>query len=663
MVKKCLLKALACLLCYGSIGAYAQETPPATWQEHWFEHNQVVTRVFLDADIAVYYDNDVDRNITWMNKFAGDVWRYTKRTYGDFGGKPHLYAIFHAYKYGGGHPSTWWDAHHDYRNVIDIGQAGDWHSQSGWNIDVIAHEISHIVELGSKGVHGSPAFGLWGDSKWAEIFNYDVYLNLGMTSVAQSTYNDLITKQDNFPRAGTYWFRDWFYPIYSQYGGNKVLNRYFELLARHFPKNGNNYSRSMNWGEFVHFWSGAAGVDLKPLATNAFGWPAEWETQYNKAKTDFVFTTTPPTPTTTSPVTTYQHCDFGGKATAVPVGSHNLSQLQAFGFVNDDASSVKVLPGYKVLLFKDNNFTGTQLTLTGNDTCLVDNGFNDAATSLQVKSNGDTSLSGRYFLRNRNSGLYLDVSNSNLNNGAKIQQWTYNGTTAQQFEFSHQGEGVYIIRGVVSGKALDVDAISTNDGVKVQLWDYLGTANQRFIAYKSGSHYQLIATHSSKAIKVAGNSANSGAAVEQWQNNSESSSEWELIRVTTNPGFSLLKQAESYSSMSGIGLEGTTDTGGGQNVGWIETNDWLMHNTITIPASGNYTIEYRVASPNNGGRLSMDLNSGSIVLGERDIPNTGSWQTWTTVSHTVYINAGTYNFRILAKASGWNINWFRIVSQ
>jgi len=661
MIKQKIFQIAAMVAALASPFANAQETPPLTWQEHWFEHNQLVTRVFLDADIAVYYDNEVDRNITWMNKFAGDVWRYTKRTYGDFGGKPHLYAIFHAYKYGGGHPSTWWDAHHDYRNVIDIGQAGDWHSQAGWNIDVIAHEISHIVELGSKGVHGSPAFGLWGDSKWAEIFNYDVYVNLGMTSVAQSNYNDLITKQDNFPRAGTYWFRDWFYPIYSQYGGNKVLNRYFELLAQHFPKNGNNYSRSMNWGEFVHFWSGAAGVDLKPLATNAFGWPSEWEAQYNKAKADFVFSSAP---ATAAPLTSYKDCDYKGAAANIPAGNHALAQLQTFGVVNDDMSSLKLLPGYKAILFKENNFTGGQVTVTANDSCLVSKGFNDVVTSLQVRPNGDTGLTGRYMLRNRNSGLYLDVMNGDTNNGARIRQWTYNGSAAQQFEFAHQGEGVYIIRGVVSGKALDIDAISTANGAKVHLWEYLGSANQRFIAAKSGSFYQLIATHSSKAIKVVGNSANSGAFVEQSQNDVQASSEWELIPVTTsNPTLNLQKQTEAYSTMAGVGVEATLDTGGGQNVGWIETGDWMAYNSITIPASGNYTIEYRVASPNSGGRLSVDLNGGATVLGEREIPNTGGWQTWTTVSQTMFINAGTYNLGIFAKTGGWNINWFRIVSQ
>ncbi len=31
------------------------QTPPATWQEHWFEHNQLLNRKFYDNDVAVYY--------------------------------------------------------------------------------------------------------------------------------------------------------------------------------------------------------------------------------------------------------------------------------------------------------------------------------------------------------------------------------------------------------------------------------------------------------------------------------------------------------------------------------------------------------------------------------------------------------------------------------
>lgn len=262
--------------------------PVSTWQEHWFDHTQLLTRKYYDDDVAVYYDPDVDPSVTWLNQYMGDVWRYTKSVYGDFGQDKRLYVICHTGKYSGGHPSTYFDASHDYRNVIDCGP-GPW-TTFDYNATAIPiHEVGHIVELGSKGKHNSPAFGLWGDSKWMEIYIYDVYRGLGQTTYATQWYNDQINKVDSFPRAGTRWFRDWFYPIYNNYGQATVLNKYFNLVSQHFPKssNGVDYSRAMNWGEFVHFWSGAAGVNLKPQATTAFGWPAQYETQFQQAKIDF----------------------------------------------------------------------------------------------------------------------------------------------------------------------------------------------------------------------------------------------------------------------------------------------------------------------------------------------------------------------------------------
>jgi beta-glucanase (GH16 family) len=124
-------------------------------------------------------------------------------------------------------------------------------------------------------------------------------------------------------------------------------------------------------------------------------------------------------------------------------------------------------------------------------------------------------------------------------------------------------------------------------------------------------------------------------------------------------GFSLQREAESYSGMSGVQTEVCSE--GGQNVGWIEAGDWMAYNNITIPASGSYTIRYRVASP-SGSVLSSDLNAGAIVLGNVSIPATGGWQSWTTVTQTVFLNAGTYSFGIFAQQGGWNINWFSIQS-
>jgi hypothetical protein len=265
--------------------------PPSTWQEHWFEHIQLVSRVYYDTSLVVYFDKDVSNNITWPNSFLKDVWSYTRHTYGyEFGTDKRLFAIFHAGKYGGGHPSYYYDAGHDNRNVIDCGSndLNAWQMGTGNDLDLTTHEIGHIVESAANGTKGSPAFAIWKDSKWMEIYIYDVYKGLGRTTDAERWYNMMQATTDDFPQPGTQWFKKWFYPIYNQYGGSGVLNRFFKLVAANFPKDGNKrFTRDMNWGEFIHFWSGAAGINLKPLATTAFGWPAQWETQFAQAKLDF----------------------------------------------------------------------------------------------------------------------------------------------------------------------------------------------------------------------------------------------------------------------------------------------------------------------------------------------------------------------------------------
>ena len=153
--------------------------------------------------------------------------------------------------------------------------------------DALAHEIGHIVEGSAAGVGGSPAFPLWQDSKWCEIFQYDMYVGAGLNADAKRLYDGLVQGADDFPKAGTHWFRDWFQPIWRDHGGAKALARFFSPAGRELPQRNGIYLRDLNWGEFVHFWSGAAGVDLQPTAQQALGWPAEWQQQLDQARREF----------------------------------------------------------------------------------------------------------------------------------------------------------------------------------------------------------------------------------------------------------------------------------------------------------------------------------------------------------------------------------------
>ena len=115
-------------------------------------------------------------------------------------------------------------------------------------------------------------------------------------------------------------------------------------------------------------------------------------------------------------------------------------------------------------------------------------------------------------------------------------------------------------------------------------------------------------------------------------------------------------EAESYDNMYGVQTETTSDTGGGLNVGWIETGDWMDYN-VNVQNTGTYTVQYRVASPNSTGQIQFRKADGT-VLATTNVPNTGGWQNWTTVSASVNLNAGAQVIRIYASAGGFNINWF-----
>ena len=47
-------------------------------------------------------------------------------------------------------------------------------------------------------------------------------------------------------------------------------------------------------------------------------------------------------------------------------------------------------------------------------------------------------------------------------------------------------------------------------------------------------------------------------------------------------------------------------------------------------------------------------------LGTIQIPDTGGWYNWQTVSQTVFIDEGTFDFGISATVGGWNIDFWSI---
>jgi hypothetical protein len=104
-------------------------------------------------------------------------------------------------------------------------------------------------------------------------------------------------------------------------------------------------------------------------------------------------------------------------------------------------------------------------------------------------------------------------------------------------------------------------------------------------------------------------------------------------------------------------LETANDTGGGHDVGWIGPGEWLEYTVTTPDAPAIYSVGLRVASIATG---QMRVRLDGTVLGTVQIPNTGGWQSWQTVTlPDVPIGAGSGSraLRLEMLTGGFNLNW------
>ena len=119
--------------------------------------------------------------------------------------------------------------------------------------------------------------------------------------------------------------------------------------------------------------------------------------------------------------------------------------------------------------------------------------------------------------------------------------------------------------------------------------------------------------------------------------------------------------ANSYRS-DGVDLEPTSDTGGGDDVGWTGTGQWFNY-TVDVATAGTYTVGLRLAAPNAVTDALHIANSGGTNLsGDVNVASTGGWQTWATTTATVTLPAGVQTLTIYQDNGGWNINYLTFAS-
>lgn len=259
-----------------------------------------------------------------------------------------------------------------------------------------------------------------------------------------------------------------------------------------------------------------------------------------------------------SAVTLYTDADYKGKAVTLSEGQYNLSRMGLYNLKDNDMSSLKVTPGFKVTIYEDDNFNGKSKSYTASES-FVGEEWNDKMSSLKVEAYGKSGLSGDYKLQNRNSGKFLDLDNNNTDNKTAIVQYDDEYIDATQiWTLTEIGgeKGVYsICTSVNKRQGMDVADWSKNDGAQVQLYEYSGHRNQQFIVVEKGDgYYQFVSRLSGKVIEIPNSSKDNGEWIKLYDNNGTNTQQWKFVSPSVYSG---IVNTESLSGMN-LRKEGNT---------------------------------------------------------------------------------------------------------
>jgi hypothetical protein len=119
-------------------------------------------------------------------------------------------------------------------------------------------------------------------------------------------------------------------------------------------------------------------------------------------------------------------------------------------------------------------------------------------------------------------------------------------------------------------------------------------------------------------------------------------------------------QAEDFYFNSGLGVEETTDVGGGHNIGYTNPGDYADY-LIYAENDKYYQVKIRTAAQNAPGEIGfylVDENQEETELRTINTPKTGGWQTWETISTSFFIPKGIHTLRMRIINGELNLNWY-----
>ncbi|MGA3047809.1 MAG: carbohydrate-binding protein [Terracidiphilus sp.] len=296
---------------------------------------------------------------------------------------------------------------------------------------------------------------------------------------------------------------------------------------------------------------------------------------------------------------------------------------------------------------------------------------------------------------NENSGLCIGASGQGTANGTVLQMYTcangtYSTQLSQEWIFTPAASGYYEVADAnAATEAWNVVNIGTTSGSLMQIWSYAGASNEEFEAVSLGNgYYEFIGQGSGLCLDVPGNSTANSVQLDIYTCNNTTAQAFKLVTPSASSGegpyggvaaaipgtvmaenYDTGGQGVGYNVTSingtdngyrpdGVDLETASAPATGNDLGWSASGQWFRY-TVNVSTAGTYTVTFLVAAESAiPDAFHLSNSSGTNLSGSIAVPDTGGWQTWTTVTASVTLPAGTQTLTLNQDAAGWNIDSF-----
>ena len=120
-------------------------------------------------------------------------------------------------------------------------------------------------------------------------------------------------------------------------------------------------------------------------------------------------------------------------------------------------------------------------------------------------------------------------------------------------------------------------------------------------------------------------------------------------------------EAESFDASSGaVKAETCSDTGGGQNLGYITAGNWVSYCNVDFKnGATNFSARVATNTSSSTGRIELRLDSATgKLIGTLTGSGPGGYQNYATRSCTITGASGAHTLYLVFAAAGYNVNWF-----